>query len=324
MKEALQSPKPSALKRIKKFTPDDASSWESLNPSKRSQYIVKLLSVEHQRFLAGRMRQNATTQAKHIESFSSHKGITCPDFESIAPRLSSKAMKFLVNWCTNTNMTAVRRSMLYRKPIPNQEQKKKCPLCENNDQTVSHILCGCHWSLGKMDSEFNRMLWRHNRILATLLMELNTSIDKKYTIYTDLPDNPNHYSTPPIELIQHGEFRPDLILTMNLPNSQKKRVIVLELTSPMSRNVDDRHQEKMEKYLNMAARWPPSIDSKIIAFEVAADTGQVSESLNEFLDILAIPKRKRKKLKTALSIVALDCSSWLYHARDQKAWAPTK
>ena len=77
-----------------------------------------------------------------------------------------------------------------------------------------------------MDNEFNRMLWRHNRILATLLMELNTSIDKKYTIYTDLPDNPNHYSTPPIELIQHGEFRPDFILTKNLQKSQKKRVKV--------------------------------------------------------------------------------------------------
>ena len=48
----------------------------------------------------------------------------------------------------------------------------------------------------------------------------------------------------------------------------------------MSHNVDGRHQEKMETYLNMAARWPPSIDSKIIAFEVAVDTGQVNKSLD--------------------------------------------
>jgi hypothetical protein len=150
-------------------------------------------------------------------------------------------MKFVVNRLLDTNFTASRQKFMYK-----NKASGECPLCnDKSEQTVHHILSSCKWSLAQIDdAKFNQMLWRHNCILQELVRVVEPFIESKLLV--DLPNSPHGYSTLPLPLVHHNEFRPDMVIIDE--REPRTKVTIVELTSPLSANVDARHEEKTKKY----------------------------------------------------------------------------
>ena len=138
-------------------------------------------------------------------------------------------MKFLLNAAIDTLPTAAN---LVRWKKSNSD---KCKLCHGR-QTTDHCLNIC-----KVGFDTGRWTWRHNNIVNYIMECLDTS---KYTIYSDLPGQ---------EAAGGGTIPPELCITALKPDivvidTQKKELMIYELTCPLERNIEERHLSKQNKY----------------------------------------------------------------------------
>ena len=85
------------------------------------------------------------------------------------------------------------------------------------------------------------------------------------------------YDHIPFNLAPSKEYKPDLIFYRE--ENQQKEIIIAELTVPLTWNVEKRHAEKTKKYTDWSCTFPDDVKSTVIAFEVASDTGFVSQSI---------------------------------------------
>jgi pantoate kinase len=134
-------------------------------------------------------------------------------------------------------------------------------------------------------------------------------------------DLPHFNHTIPFNLSPTNDFKPDLILYKHDDDDGGKEVVIVELTVPLTSNVDKRHQEKMLKY----TKWLEREESKlskftVIAFEVASETGFVSKSLSELFDKLKVPAQKkiRSDIMLDLTVEAIRGSAKIVRSRNNR------
>ena len=86
----------------------------------------------------------------------------------------------------------------------------------------------------------HRYTWRHNNLVNYIV----TNVDKKFTVYSDLPgmEAPGGGTIPPALCVT--KMKPDIVIM----DDHMKALHIFELTMPLTRNIDARHKEKTNKY----------------------------------------------------------------------------
>lgn len=152
-----------------------------------------------------------------------------------------------------------------------------CPLCKER-QTLEHVLSSCKAALTQ-----GRYTWRHNQVLKVLAeaVEFNIVMDKKRRpeppvlfkkaggkgiwpetstqskycnkgLLGDADDwecaaDLKEWSTDYPEVIKKTGLRPDIVLTS--PSAME--ILLIELTVPYERRIDEAHVYKTEKYSDL-------------------------------------------------------------------------
>jgi hypothetical protein len=147
------------------------------------------------------------------------------------------------------------------------------------------------------------------------------ALPKDWMMVADLPDSEYAYQKVPFNLSPTNDYQPDLILYKE--SATQSEIIIVELTVPLTSNVEKRHAEKTKKYENWALSFPAKIKSTVIAFEVAADTGFVSKSINDLYSLIQIPKKKRSEITLDLSVEAVRGSSKIHRCRNNRTFLLT-
>ncbi len=112
------------------------------------------------------------------------------------------------------------------------------------------------------------------------------------------------YTTFPADLAR-TERRPDGLLI----NREQKWVKIFELTVPAIYNMEKRHIEKTDKYMDEIATQirAKGYDVEVLAFEVST-LGFVGSSFTDFLKKMKISKQKIKMCSREVSFKAVTCS----------------
>ena len=120
----------------------------------------------------------------------------------------------------------------------------KCPLCNNINGTLAHIVNFCPTALLQ-----GRFTWRHNSVLNYLTSEAIVNSTSNIAIYANIPGYSINGTTIPADvLVTNGEgSKPDLVLL----NRTDKKIAVMELTCPLPQNVVKAHDKKTLKYTQM-------------------------------------------------------------------------
>ena len=156
-------------------------------------------------------------------------------WKSVMYDLKQGTLKFLLNASIDTLPTAA-----------NLKRWKKsssdlCKLCKRR-QTTNHILNNC-----KVALDTNRYTWRHNCIINYIV----TNVDPKFRIFSDLPGHTaaGGGSIPPELCVT--TLKPDIVIL----NDQAKTIHLFELTCPSENNIEQRHTEKSNSALSLAASY---------------------------------------------------------------------
>lgn len=128
----------------------------------------------------------------------------------------------------------------------------------------------------------------------------------------------------PSHIVAHTDQRPDILLW----SDSLRVVILLELTVPAEVNAVTAHSRKRNRYADLQSEIQTTTNSDgvgwkvfVFPFEVTV-RGFVGASVNNLLRSLGLPMRKR--LKNALSKMALRGSYVLWIYRDRPEWAVGK
>jgi hypothetical protein len=106
-----------------------------------------------------------------------------------------------------------------------------CTLCKKEKGTLGHILGHCDVALGKTESSFNRIAWRHDKVLQTArekALEHSKLIKTKgYQMMADLDTNRHDF----LQTLRSfdSKLKPDIVLI----NESTKDIIIGELACPM-------------------------------------------------------------------------------------------
>ncbi len=76
------------------------------------------------------------------------------------------------------------------------------------------------------------------------------------------------------------------------------------------------------KYNYIISNFHSNMTGKVIAFEVTAELGQISKSLNDLFTFFKIPKRRKDKCKLEMAFEAIKRSSSIFSARNLPYWSP--
>ena len=92
----------------------------------------------------------------------------------------------------------------------------------------------------KIMLDTDRYTWRHNNLVNFIV----TNVDKRFTVFSDLPgmEAPGGRTIPPALCVT--KLKPDIVIQ----DTHTKTLHIYELTMPLTRNIDTRHQEKTTKY----------------------------------------------------------------------------
>ena len=143
-------------------------------------------------------------------------------------QLKSGTLKFMLNACIDTLPTPAN---LMRWKYTSSD---KCKLCGNRG-TTNHYLNCC-----KVMLDTNRYTWRHNNLINFIV----TNVDPSFKVYSDLPGwEATGGGTIPAELCMTN-LKPDIVII----DSVKKKLHIFELTVPLTTNIDQRNNEKSQKY----------------------------------------------------------------------------
>ena len=86
----------------------------------------------------------------------------------------------------------------------------------------------------------NRYTWRHNNLINFIV----TNAESNFKVYSDLPGwEATGGGTIPAELCMTN-LKPDIVII----DSVKKKLHIFELTVPLTTNIDQRNNEKSQKY----------------------------------------------------------------------------
>ena len=137
---------------------------------------------------------------------------------------------------------------------------------------------------------------------------------------SDLPNSAHHYKKIPFNLDPHDHHKPDLIYYREGVDGRPNEIVIVELTVPLTRNVDKQHDYKQSKYTDWSLSFPDSVKSTIIAFEVASETGFVSKSLTELFDFFNLSKKGqlRKTIMLDLAVEAVRASGKIMRSRNNR------
>ena len=151
-----------------------------------------------------------------------------------------------------------------------------------------------------------------------LIYHLKEFLPISWKLAADIADSEYRYDKIPFNLAPTGDYQPDLVI---YKEGDSPEIIIVELTVPLTRNIDKRHDEKTSKYEKWSLSFPASIKSTVVAFEVASDTGFVSKSLNTLFDLLQIPKKKRTSIILDLSVEAVRGSGKIHRSRNNRTFS---
>jgi hypothetical protein len=199
----------------------------------------------------------------------------------------------------------------------------KCPLCGNEKQTNNHIISACPYSAGDNGKAFNRYLFRHNNVLTAFLEGIEVHANG-WKLYVDLPDSKYYCTEVHKELGLSEKLKPDLVLTRIAKDKATKELYeeihILELTVPLTRNVEARAAEKMKKYENWIKNLGQGRRAVVHTFEIAADTGFASKTLFEAMLPLRIPKLIKKAISQEMSVEAVKASAKIWRCRNSHSF----
>eukprot|EP00732_Lithocolla_globosa_P002889 Lithocolla_globosa_v1_NODE_2053_length_2189_cov_36.674321.p2 type:complete len:213 gc:universal NODE_2053_length_2189_cov_36.674321:1519-2157(+) len=175
-------------------------------------------------------------------------------------------------------------------------------------QTLHHILANCVPSLPLYTI-------RHNAVLILLLSFLVLGLSEGWSVFVDLPDNPNSYSVFP-DFLAVSSQRPDLIIL----NRITRTVILGELTVPADIGMAAAVTRKQERYddpkdaYSLVKRlrrndWKASL----ITIEVGALGSLPKHCLKPFTNLVTSDKAKKNALLLAVSSTALEESCNIFH-----------
>ncbi len=164
-----------------------------------------------------------------------------------------------------------------------------CTLCKKENGTLGHILEHCDVALGKTESSFNRIAWRHDKVLQTArekALEHSKLIKTKvYQLMADLDKNRHDF----LQTLRSfdSKLKPDIVLI----NKSTKDFIIGKLTCPMEVRMTYWHETKTKKYHDLANRIAEKGSTvRFSAFEVGC-RGLVGKSLRKFLTTMKLPKK---------------------------------
>ena len=229
--------------------------------------------------------------------------------------VSTKTLEFARKAKINVNPTGVNKSIWFK-------TKAFCKICKDKTgseipQTLPHILGSCCITRGiESENALNTVTWRHNQILEKLVSLLKVELSDDFKILVDLPNHPQYYESFPTEwLNSSSDMKPDLIIVP--PNAP---IIIGELTSPALLNMKTWNATKEKKYTEQLIS-KMNRPAYIRAFEVG-QLGETNSSLQSLFTCLDLRKSFCKKLTTALSTVAVECSRRIFQNRDNAHWTP--
>ena len=198
------------------------------------------------------------------------------------------------------------------KPL-NSMRRGKCLLC-GKPSDPDHIAAGCQVALQQ-----GRYLWRHNQVLHAINNEIMTR--QRDTRFTLTMDSDNGTPTLPFPVFGPIRLRPDMVFSMK----NEKRIIIMELTCPLSRNMSKWSNLKREKYSHLvpmarARGWAVYLH----AVEVASD-GQTSPSFTTFLQDIGFHATEAEPIVSSCSKVSVECTSVLMAMASNQQWVgPTQ
>ncbi len=193
-----------------------------------------------------------------------------------------------------------------------------CTLCKKEKGTLGHILGHCDVALGKTESSFNRIAWRHDKVLQTTrekALEHSKLIKTKgYQLMADLGTTSYRHCEVSIQ-----RSNPTSFSSTNPP----KTSLSGELTCPMEARMTYWHETKTKKYHDKANRIAEKgFTVRFFAFEVGC-RGLVGESLRKFLTALELPKKIIEETLTDCAITALKCSRKIFLSRSSFNFEPS-
>jgi hypothetical protein len=201
-------------------------------------------------------------------------------------QLKAGTLKFMINASIDTLPTPANlRRWKY-------SSSDRCKLCGNKG-TTNHILNCC-----KIMLDTHRYTWRHNNLVNYIV----TNVDKKFTVYSDLPgmEAPGGGTIPPALCVT--KMKPDIVIM----DDHMKALHIFELTMPLTRNIDARHKEKTDKYASFL-RDITGYSCSLNCFEVSS-TGYVNTQNHKTLSILH--KFMNKDLKRSVFLNNLNSLAW--------------
>ena len=230
-------------------------------------------------------------------------------WQSIIRKVPRTVMSFAIRSGTNTLATPDNLKRWGKRRISD------CPLCSNIG-TLEHILNGCKISL-----EQGRMTWRHNSILSHVRTSIMQNKPDHLEVFADLPGCDINGATIPQDILTvSGEGScPDLVLV----NRRDKKIVIMELTSPLEANIEAAYTRKANKYT------PLKIDLEekgysvqLVPFEIGSRGYVSSRNKNNLINIYVSNKISYNVLKLCkeLSKISLLCSFSIFHAYQAPSW----
>ena len=191
----------------------------------------------------------------------------------------------------------------------------RCPFC-GNIQTLLHVLSNCNIALDQ-----GRYTWRHNSVLMTIIDCIRSSLDGRFSLYSDLDgfQAPHGGSIPPDVLVTR--LKPDLFLV----DESAREVVLLELTCPWDDNISRSHDFKQEKYAPLVADL--SRNYKVFHFSIEVSVrGQISKNNRARLKSFAYrccrdPRKVTGRLVSNCSRISLLSSYSIFCARGEPTWS---
>ena len=218
-------------------------------------------------------------------------------------------MSFAIRCSTNTLATSDNLKRWGKRRVSD------CPLCLNIG-TLEHILNGCPVALQQ-----GRTTWRHNSILNHITAAMVQNKPDNLEIYSDLPDYCINGSTIPQDIltVSGSGSKPDLVII----NRRDRKIVIMELTSPLEGNIEAAYQRKMTKYTPLKLDLEEKGYSvSLVPFEIGS-RGYVSQRNRENLINIFVANKidyNVIKLCKELSKISLLCSFAIFHAYQSPSW----
>ena len=194
-----------------------------------------------------------------------------------------------------------------------------CKLCYNANPnsrttaTLGHILNNCPCMLDRYE-------WRYNGVLTYLYQELRDKKPETAEIYADLEGAKIGGGTIPPNIVTTAQ-RPDLVIVDR--SSQPATVILVELTIPFTRNINDANTRKQLRYEFLAADIE-SVGFKCINLPIEiCSRGHIStRNRNQITHLFyQFNVRKFQKILRTCSKLSLLASYSIFNSRSEQNWS---